>query len=326
MLENILAFYGIHPKSTVQPYGSGLINNTWKVTEGNRQFILQKINRNVFREPEKIDSNIAGLASFLKKHHPGYLFPTPLKTRDDQFMARVEGEYFRLFPFVPESHSIDVASTPEEAFEAARQFGRFTRLLSEFPVGELQITIPDFHNLNLRYLKFRESVSTDSCGRKKTATDAISAVHDNEHIVRIYQNIVQSPHFRLRVTHHDTKISNVLFNDSKTGLCVIDLDTVMPGYFISDVGDMMRTYLSPTSEEDNDLDSIEVRDEYFHAIAGGYLSEMADELSPEEIHHFLFSGKFLIYMQAVRFLTDYLMGDVYYPVKYADHNLVRAKR
>jgi Ser/Thr protein kinase RdoA (MazF antagonist) len=139
-----------------------------------------------------------------------------------------------------------------------------------------------------------------------------------------YDRIKSNPAFKLRVTHHDTKISNVLFDANDNGLCVIDLDTVMPGYFISDVGDMLRTYLSPVSEEEADLSKIDIREDYFEAILKGYLSEMKDELSTEELSHFLYAGKFMIFMQATRFLTDYLLNDIYYGAKYEDHNLVRA--
>lgn len=129
---------------------------------------------------------------------------------------------------------------------------------------------------------------------------------------------------KLRVTHHDTKISNVLFDKKGKGICVIDLDTVMPGYFISDVGDMMRTYLSPVSEEENDLGKITVRDDFYRAIVQGYYNEMKDELTETEKKYFFYAGKFMIYMQAVRFLTDHLNDDVYYGAKYEGHNFMRA--
>ncbi len=148
---------------------------------------------------------------------------------------------------------------------------------------------------------------------------------DQTFIVEVFEAIKANPGFKLRVMHHDTKISNVLFNAENKGACVIDLDTVMPGYFISDVGDMMRTYLSPVTEEESDFDKIKVRDEYFKAIADGYLNKMRDKLSETEKAHFVYAGKFLIYMQAIRFLTDYLNNDAYYGSKYEGHNLMRAK-
>jgi len=144
-------------------------------------------------------------------------------------------------------------------------------------------------------------------------------------IVTEYDNIVANPEFRLRVTHHDTKISNVLFDKKGRGICIIDLDTVMPGYFISDVGDMMRTYLSPVSEEETDFEKIRVRDEFYTAIVQGYYNEMKDELTKTEKKYFFYAGEFIIYMQAIRFLTDYLNDDIYYGAKYPTHNLMRAK-
>src|SRR6185295_7768404 len=131
-------------------------------------------------------------------------------------------------------------------------------------------------------------------------------------ILSVYQQIVTDKEFRLRVTHHDTKINNVLFDKDEKGICVIDLDTVMPGYFISDVGDMMRTYLSPVSEEETDFEKIRVRDELYRAIVQGYYNEMKDELTGTEKKHFFYAGEFIIYMQAIRFLTDYLNDDIYY--------------
>lgn len=143
--------------------------------------------------------------------------------------------------------------------------------------------------------------------------------------MRHYEAILANPDFKLRVTHHDTKISNVLFDGHNKGLCVIDLDTVMPGYFISDVGDMMRTYLSPVSEEEQDFSLIEVRLPFYEAIVSGYLQEMQGELSAAECNAFFYAGQFMIYMQALRFITDYLNDDVYYGQRYPDHNLVRGR-
>ena len=160
--------------------------------------------------------------------------------------------------------------------------------------------------------------------RIKESEDAILIIHENRNILEQYEKIKSNPDFKLRVTHHDTKISNVLFDENDNGLCVIDLDTVMPGFFISDVGDMMRTFLSPASEEEKELDKIIVREDFFRAILEGYLSEMKNELSKEEIAHFVYAGKFMVYMQAIRFLTDYINDDVYYGARYTGHNLVRA--
>jgi Ser/Thr protein kinase RdoA (MazF antagonist) len=137
--------------------------------------------------------------------------------------------------------------------------------------------------------------------------------------------ITRHPDFKQRVMHHDTKISNVLFDNSSKAICIVDLDTVMPGYFISDTGDIFRTYLSPVDEEEADLDKIQIRTSFFKAIVEGYLSEMKDELSETEKQYFLYAGKFMIYMQALRFIADYLNNDIYYGARYEGHNLVRGK-
>ncbi len=235
-----------------------------------------------------------------------------------------EEGYFRLFPFVKKSHTIDVVHTTDQAYEAARQFGRFTKLLANFPSDKLKITMPDFHNLTLRYQQFLTALKTGNKERIAECTELIQSIMDMVDIVHQFDRLKLNPDFKIRVTHHDTKISNVLFDENDKGLCVIDLDTVMPGYFISDVGDMLRTYLSPVSEEEKDFNKIEIRDDYFKAIAAGYLSEMQDELTETEKKHFIYAGKFMIYMQAIRFLADYIYDDIYYGSKYPGHNLVRA--
>jgi len=229
-----------------------------------------------------------------------------------------------LIPFVKNSHTIDTVEQPRQAFEAAKKFGEFTRLLAGFPVQHLQITLPDFHNLSLRYKQFCKALQTGNAARLQESKECIRFIEDHKYVVDIYENILHNPSFKVRVTHHDTKISNVLFDHENKGLCVIDLDTVMPGYFISDVGDMMRTYLSPVNEEEKDFSKIEIREEYFKSIWDGYMGEMKDELNEEEKKHFIYGGKFMIYMQAIRFLTDYLNNDIYYGAKYEDQNFVRA--
>ena len=232
--------------------------------------------------------------------------------------------YFRVFPFIKNSHTTDVVVSPSQAYEAAKQFGRFTNLLSAFPVDKLKITLSDFHNLPLRYAQFETAIKEGNQERIKQTSALISFLKDQHEIVTISEQITNNPDFKKRVTHHDSKISNVLFDENDQGLCVIDLDTVMPGYFISDFGDMMRTYLSPVSEEEKDLSKIEIRDEYFKAIADGYLNEMGKELSAVEKKCLVYAGKFMIYMQALRFLTDHLNNDTYYGSKYEGHNFIRA--
>ena len=328
MLDRVLEAYNFKREQyIIEPFGTGLINHTWKVSSNhtNEVYILQRINTAVFKRPEYIASNIDNIADYLQKNYPNYHFIAPLKTTANSGLYSDEEGYFRVFPFLKNSYSIDVVNTPAQAFEAAHQFALFTKLLSNFNVASLKITLPGFHDLSLRFRQFNNAIKNANKTRIEEAQTAINYLLEQASVAEAFESIKSNPAFKTRVMHHDTKISNVLFNEENKGACVIDLDTVMPGCFISDVGDMMRTYLSPVSEEESDYDKIKVREEYFKAIADGYLSEMKDELSDVEITHFIYAGKFLIYMQAIRFLTDYLNNDVYYGSKYEGHNLIRAK-
>lgn len=325
ILYNVLAKYGFdRAHCTIENFGSGLINSTCLVKKNLEKFILQKVNHHVFKKPFLIADNLDKIQLHLSKSTNEYYFTAPLKTIDGESMVYVEGEgYFRVFPFVPDSHTIDVVASPMQAFEAARQFSAFTKALSGIDINSLNITLTDFHNLSLRYEQFNNAIKNGNPERIQECAEIIEAFKGFEEIVNVYEAIKTNPEFKLRVTHHDTKISNVLFDKNDKGICVIDLDTVMPGYFISDVGDMMRTYLSPISEEESDFSKIEIREDFYRAIVNGYNTYMKDELTDFEQQHFFYSGKFMIYMQGLRFITDYLNNDVYYGAKYPKHNLVR---
>lgn len=326
MLATVLLNYGIKSdQCDIHPIGSGLINHTWKVNFQNKSYILQRINTHVFSTPQRIDDNIQLLADYLRERHPEYLFVTPMKSMYGETMIHLEQfGYFRLFPFVENSKTFIATENRKQAFEAAKQFGRFTKLLSGCSIENLKTVIPDFHNLSLRYTQFQEAVRNADHKRLEAAKHSVQYLFTRREIVTDYENILQQNIFKKRATHYDTKISNVLFNAHDDGLCVIDLDTVMPGYFISDVGDMIRTYVCPVTEEEKDIHKIVIREDYFEAVVRGYLNGIDNELNEVEINHFVYAGKFMIYMQAIRFLTDYLNGDIYYGAKYETHNLVRA--
>lgn len=326
MLQPVLAAYGLSLEEfRADAYGSGLINDTWLITCGDLRFILQKVNTEVFKNPFAIARNMRLLDEYLAAAHPECRLVTPrLSAAGEELVQRPEGLY-RLFPFVENSHTIDVALSPQQAQESAQQFGKFTRCFSGFDAASLAVTLPDFHNLPLRYSLFEQSVQEAAAERTGKAASLTAYLRSQQLIVTVSEKIKTDSSFRIRVTHHDTKISNVLFDAAGKGICVIDLDTVMPGYFISDVGDMLRTGLSPVSEEEKEFSKIEIRKEYFMAIAAGYLGEMKEELTATEKNHFVFSGRFMIYMQALRFLTDYFQNDTYYETHYPDHNLIRAQ-
>jgi Ser/Thr protein kinase RdoA (MazF antagonist) len=331
-LKIILQQFGLEAAASVTPFGNGLINRTWVVENGKKKFILQKINRDVFKRPEDIAYNIRLIGEYLDRRQaaqsgqtPGTYFPMPLQTVSGKDLLKNDEGYFRVFPFIEDSYTIDIVQKPEQAYEAAKQFGKFTSLLAGFDTRKLRITIHDFHDLTLRYKQFQNVLERGNKERIETSKKIIAFINAQKHIAEEYEKIKTDPAFRVRVTHHDTKISNVLFDKNGKGLCVIDLDTVMPGYFISDVGDMIRTYLSPANEEEKDLSEIKIRKDFYEAIVIGYMSEVGDVLTEREKNSFLFAGKCMIYMQAIRFITDHLNNDIYYGAKYEGHNYLRAE-
>lgn len=318
----VIQQYGLS-EAHIAPLGTGLINATWLATQpSGSALVVQRINQQVFKRPQDIAFNIRQLGNYFQQHDPGYLFTQPITTLAGEDILLAEGEWYRAFPFIEGSHTINVVDTPEQAYEAAKQFGRFTRLLSGFDATQLKITLPDFHHLPLRYQQFERALQTAHIERLQKAASVIGLVQQYVHI--LHQYIALQPQLQTRVTHHDTKISNVLFDTLGKGLCVIDLDTVMPGYFTSDVGDMLRTYLCPVSEEESDFEKVVVRQPFYAAIQQGYFEEMGNALTAVEKDHFLFAGKMMVYMQALRFLTDCLNNDTYYGARYEGHNLIRA--
>jgi Ser/Thr protein kinase RdoA (MazF antagonist) len=327
MFDDILKSFGLNvTEYEIQAFGSGLINHTYKVNVNGGDYILQQINTAVFKTPEHIANNLALVKDYLSKNNPGYLFVAPLATTDGEFMVKsVDGQFYRLFPFIKGSHTVNFLQDKKEAFEAAVQFGRFTHLLNDFDIDQLEYTLSDFHNLKLRFDQFKAASQNAEPVKLEQAAAQIKEVYNHFEILQTYNQVVSNNEIPLRAVHHDTKINNVLFDDNQNALCLVDLDTVMPGYYLSDVGDMMRTYLSPANEEEKDLDKIHIREDFFRAIYKGYLTEMGDILTETEKQLFVFSGKLMIYMQGLRFLTDFLNNDSYYGAQYPGHNLTRAK-
>jgi Ser/Thr protein kinase RdoA (MazF antagonist) len=326
--EDILKTFGFSFDTvSLQQIGSGHINRTYLLsTQSEQKYILQNINTHVFKDPYAIANNIKAVAAYLKTNYPNYLFPAPIATTKSELMFHFNDEYWRLLPFVANTTAFDTLSDPKQAYEAAKQFGKLSRLLNNFDTALLKPTIPGFHDLKWRYEQFTFALSNADEQLKANAKEQIELALNLHYIVNYYRSFEQSKNFPNRVMHHDTKISNVLLDTANfDGICVIDLDTLMPGKFISDLGDMMRTYLCAFSENETDLSKISIRLDYFKATIEGYLSEMADILTETEKELILFSGKYIIYMQALRFLTDYLNGSIYYPFSYPEQNLDRAK-
>ncbi len=323
-LQQILLEFGIENVQSINPLGNGLINNTYKVL-AEEAFVLQKINTNVFKNAKAIFYNQNLLENYLAGNNENYKIVEACKTKtSNNYFLDSDNEYYRVAPFIKKSYTIDVVENAEQAYEAAHAFGKFTNAFQDLDVTKLTPPIPAFHDISLRYKQFNLSTKEGNTSRIKQCTTEIKKLFNHTDIVSKYDALVSSSHWIKRVTHHDTKISNVLFNEANKATHVIDLDTVMPGYFISDAGDMMRTYLSPVSEEESDLNKIIIREDFYEAICHGYKENMQDKFTVEEKENFHYAGRFMIYMQAIRFLTDYLNDDIYYGAKYEQQNYVRA--
>lgn len=319
------AFEQIKTAVHIEKLGNGLINSTWKIECADRSYILQKINDQVFRDPFIIEHNLKKIAQYIAVYDPEYKLPLPVKSRQGKKLLYEAGTgYFRIFNFLEGSVCNTVVDNSKQAFEAARQFAGFARRLSGLAAEKLGYPIEDFHNLELRYRHFETALQAASLSRFTAATELINFLYHHSYIVKQYQYLIKSGSMLLRPMHHDTKISNVLFDKQDRGLAVIDLDTVMPGYFISDLGDMIRTFTCTVNEEGIDFDKVAIREDVFEAIINGYLSEMKDILTEPEKNLLVYAGECMIYMQCLRFATDYLENDRYYGAKYPDHNLNRA--
>jgi Ser/Thr protein kinase RdoA (MazF antagonist) len=329
LLDWVLAHYPLgSTEFCIIPYGQGLINRTWKVTENNtqRKYILQKINTSVFKTPQAIADNIAAIGVYLSSHAPDYYFVHPLAAINGACIVHhADYGWFRLMPFVENAITYDTVETPELAYEAALAFGKFSATIHHFPANKLQTTLPNFHNLIFRYYQYQQALQQSGKDLQALAAKEIDEIANYYNIVSTYEKIVADAKIPLRIMHHDTKISNCLFDESGKTICVIDLDTMMPGYFISDVGDMCRSYLSPENEESTDYHNIGIRMPFYKALAEGYLAAMGRVLTQNELEVFTYAGKFLIYMQALRYLSDFLNGNIYYPVNHPLHNLDRTR-
>lgn len=312
----------INNYNTIQ---QGLINKTYTVNTTKGDYILQSINHHVFKNPKAIDHNINAISDYIKKVAPHYLFTHLVPTLQGATLIEWGGSYYRAFHKI-EGYALSVLDHSIQVAEAAKQFSNYTYVLKNFEANHLMDTLEQFHDLNFRYQQFLEAIQNGNTLRVTQSQNEIKCLLNYKNYVTTYNNFIQHKEVKKRVTHHDTKISNVLFqhqNGQENAICVIDLDTTMSGYFISDVGDMCRTCLCSVSEEEKDLNLITVDTHKWEALKMGYLYHMKNELSNFEMDHFFFSGQFLIYMQALRFLTDHLNNDIYYGASYEGQNYTR---
>lgn len=312
----------------VKPVGTGLINQSFKVTSKNTgdSFLLQEINQRVFPQPGKVQHNYEILWKYLQSEEIFFFIPEPKYfPGDTTLFCDSKNHYWRVFEFINGTKTLDVAEKISEAKAAAESFAEFTASFSSFDTDRLAITIPDFHNLSFRFNQFKESLHTHNYGRLQKAADIISELKERERYANFFDVITESEEFPKRVMHHDAKISNVLFDEeSNEVICPIDFDTVMPGYFFSDIGDMIRSMACSHNETSTDFDSIHIRPDFYKAILEGYLGIMDKDLTASENKYIHYAGIVMIYMQSLRFLTDHLNGDTYYRTAYEEQNFDRA--
>jgi Phosphotransferase enzyme family len=329
--------------TSITPYGSGHINDTYCAVfqRGSRaahsRFILQRINRNVFKNPAALMENIQRVTGHLAakvdgqvnqagqagQADSGRLVLTLIPTCENQaFHIDADGGCWRAYRFIENAHTFDAVETTEQAYQAARAFGRFQQLLVDLPAPRLHDTIPGFHDTPRRLAMLDQAIASDVAGRVSLAGAEIDFALARRSLAGVLLNAGLPE----RVIHNDTKFNNVMFDDATGhGICVIDLDTVMPGIALYDFGDMVRTATSPTQEDGRDLARVTMQFPMFEALVRGYLSTAGGFLSKAEKQHLTVAGKLITYEQSIRFLTDYLAGDTYYKVARDGHNLDRCR-
>lgn len=311
----------------------GHINGTYFVTcDNGKKYVLQKINTHVFTDPESLMHNFVSVTQFLKKKviaaggDPEREALGVIPARDGQYFVRDGEEYWRLLVYITNATSYQSAENPVLFANAAYAFGKFQRLLSDFPASTLVETIPNFHNTVSRYNDLLAAIERDAAGRAATVAREIEFIKARRDKCSFIVDRIASGEFPLRVTHNDTKLNNIMIdNDTLEGICVIDLDTVMPGAVHNDFGDAIRFGASNAAENERDLDLVYVRLDLYETYVEGFLRGLDNSLSEAEVRTLPMGAYVLTLEQGIRFLTDYLDGDTYFAVHREGENLDRAR-
>ena len=325
--QEIFDAYGMRVEA--ESYGNGHINDTYLVGFPG-QYIIQRINKNIFHHPEEVMENIVGVTRFLRKKiieeggDPDRGTINIVETREGKsFYVSEDGEYYRVYKYVGGASSHDEVTDPMQLYHAAKAFGRFQNMLADYPADELHEVIVKFHDTKDRYRQFKEAVRADLAGRASRVQEEIRFVLDREKDAGVIVDALADGRIPLRVTHNDTKLNNVLLDDKTgEGVCVIDLDTVMPGSLLYDYGDALRFGGSSGAEDEPDVSKIYFDTEKFEAFTRGFMEELSS-MTDEEKKLLPFSVKLMTLECGLRFLADYLNGDTYFKTKYPEHNLVR---
>ena len=320
-----------------EPFGSGHINDTFSLTyrkdDRESRFILQRINHHIFKNPPAMMENIRRVTGHIRRKlgdQDNELAPrqlTVIDTRDGTACFEDSlGNYWRLYNKIEDAVTYDTLDSGEIACEVARMFGRFQRMLIDLPGAQLHATIPDFHTTAKRLKNFESVVRRDPCNRARDAGAEIDFVLENAGICDVLPSLIGEGEIPIRIAHNDAKVNNVMLDgETHKGVCVIDLDTVMPGLSLYDFGDMVRTATNPAEEDELDLSKATMQMSRFEMLTRGFAEETHVFLTPAEKKYLSFSGKLITFEQTIRFLADYLAGDVYYKVRREEHNLDRSR-
>jgi len=322
----------------VLPYGCGHINDTYAVYSqypggADKRYILQKINKKVFKKPDELMKNIAGVTSYLRKSILNYGGDPDRETinlvktaKGKDYFVDEEGEYWRLYQFIEDTITLQIVEAPQDMYEAARVFGSFQRLLADYPAETLFETIPSFHNTRTRFHQFKEALEADIKNRARDVQNEIAFVLERQNEVGLLVDMAEKGELPIRVTHNDTKLNNVLMDkNTKQGICAVDLDTVMPGLSLYDFGDAIRFGANPAAEDEEDLSKVWMEESLFDAYTEGYLKEAGNSLTGKEIELLPTGAKMMTFECGMRFLTDYLQGDTYFKIHREHQNLDRCR-
>jgi thiamine kinase-like enzyme len=320
-----------------EPYGSGHIHDTYRViTAGDEcdNYIIQKLNTKIFRDIPNLQKNIERVTTHLRNkllQVPGSdvrrecLTLIPLRGSKSTWYCDEAGNCWRMYIFISEHKSYDIVDTPHKAYEGGKAIGRFQAMLADLKGEPLFETIPFFHNIEKRLETFHNKVKTDPKGRVSEALDIIKEIESREEKMKTILRLGEKGLIPLRITHNDTKFNNILLDSNDSALCVIDLDTVMPGYVHYDFGDAIRTATNTAAEDEKDPDRIRMDINLFSAYSEGYLSQTRDTLNAVEKEYLALAPQVITYTIATRFITDFLDGDNYFKIKHSHHNLQRAR-
>lgn len=316
----------------------GHINNTFALEFENEygktaKYLIQEINTYVFKDPDALMNNIVSVTNYLHDvivRNGGDPDREALRvyfTKDNMpYYRSKDGKCWRCYNFISNAHSCQTVDCAETFAKAAKAFGNFQRLLADYPGETLAETIPNFHNTASRFADFKKAVADNLSGRANQAEKEIEFVLAREHDCPVLVDLLKAGELPLRVTHNDTKLNNVMFDDdTNEGICVVDLDTVMPGLSLYDFGDSIRFGANTAAEDEKDLSLVNLSLEYFRAYTLGYLSTAGESLTAKEIELLPFSSKLMTLECGMRFLGDFINGDVYFKTDYAEHNLVRCR-